>query len=238
MHLKKMSLNDASGSTGSPLVLSDMKEKISRSTRLYLILDRSVNSYDELFEIAKKAIAAGVDVMQLRDKTGAARDILDFSRRILGMTKGRIPYIINDRVDLAMISCSSGVHLGQDDVPLAEARKMIGEDALIGVSCQTFVHAEKAERDGADYIGFGSVFKTLTKPDRQSLDTDLLKKVFKDIKIPVFAIGGIDLKNVVEIKKLGGNRIAVCRAVCEAQNIEETVEQFKDIIAQVYSIRS
>lgn len=209
-----------------------MREKISRSTKLYLILDRDVNSYEQFFEIAKKAIAAGVDMIQLRDKTGQAKEILDFSRRILGMTEGRIPYIINDRVDLAMVSCSSGVHLGQDDVPIGEARKMIGEDALIGVSCQTFAHAEKAERDGADYIGFGSVFKTLTKPDRQPLDTGLLKKVFQDIKIPVFAIGGIDLINVIQLKNIGVDRIAVCRAVCQAENIEKAVRQFKTSIAR------
>ena len=195
--------------------------------RLYLILDRSVHSYEKLFEIAKKAMVAGVDVMQLRDKTGQAKEILDFSRRILGMTKGRVPYIINDRVDLAMVSGSSGVHLGQDDVPLVTARKLMGEKALIGVSCQTFAHAQKAERGGADYIGFGSVFKTLTKPDRQPLDAELLKKVFKDIKIPVFAIGGIDLANVVQLKTIGVDRIAVCRAICQAKNVEETVKQFK-----------
>ncbi len=209
--MKKMSLNDA---------------------RLYLILDRSVHSYEKLFEIAKKAMVAGVDVMQLRDKTGQAKEILDFSRRILGMTKGRVPYIINDRVDLAMVSGSSGVHLGQDDVPLVEARKMFGEDALIGVSCQTYEHAQKAERDGADYIGFGSVFKTLTKPDRQPLDTGLLKKVFQDIKIPVFAIGGIDLTNVIQLKNIGVDRVAVCRAVSQAENIEKAVRQFKTNIAR------
>ena len=200
--------------------------------RLYLILDRDVNSYEHLFEILKEAIPAGVGIIQLRDKTGSAKEILGFSKRILGITKGRIPYIINDRVDLAMISCSSGVHLGQDDVPLVTARKLMGEKALIGVSCQTFAHAQEAERDGADYIGFGSVFKTLTKPDRQPLDAQLLKKVFEDINIPVFAIGGIDLTNVIQLKSIGVDRIAVCRAVCKAKNIEKTVKQFKVNVEQ------
>ncbi len=88
--MKRMSLNDA---------------------KLYLILDKQVNPYAQLFEIAKKAITAGVDIIQLRDKGGSAKDILDFSKRILKVTKGRIPYIVNDRIDLAMISQSSGVHL-------------------------------------------------------------------------------------------------------------------------------
>jgi len=97
---------------------------------------------------------------------------------------------------------------------------------LIGVSCQTFAHAQKAQQDGADYIGFGSVFKTLTKPDRCPMDMKLLKKVVHNIKVPIFAIGGIHLKNVIQLEAVGIHRIAVCRAVCQAKNIEMTVKQF------------
>ena len=216
MPLRKMSLNDA---------------------RLYLILDADVNSYERLIDIAQKAVSAGVDMIQLRDKTGSARDILNFSKRVLGVTKNRIPYIINDRVDLAMISGSSGVHLGQDDVPLGKARMMMGKNALIGVSCQTLAHAQQAQKDGADYIGFGSVFKTLTKPDRQPLDPKLLNRIFTDIKIPVFAIGGIDLTNVLQLKNIGVDRVAVCRAICQAKNVEEAVGRFKASIARAALIR-
>ena len=177
-----------------------LREMSLNNAKLYLILDREVNTYKQLFDIAKKAIPAGVDIIQLRDKRGSAEEILSFSKRILNIIKGQIPYIINDRVDLAMISCSSGVHLGQEDIPFLAARKLIGKKALIGVSCQTLAHAQKAQKDGADYIGFGSVFKTMTKPDRQPLNLEILKQVFKEIKIPVFAIGGINLKNVDQIK--------------------------------------
>ncbi len=206
MLLRKMSLNDA---------------------KLYLILDRQVNSYKQLFEIAKKAIPAGVDIIQLRDKNGAAKDILDLSKRILKFTRNHVPFIINDRIDLAMIGLSSGVHLGQEDVPIAQARKMMGNKALIGVSCQTLAHAQKAQRDGADYIGFGSIFKTLTKPDRNPMDVALLKRVVKNIKIPVFAIGGINLKSVTKLKAAGVERIAVCRAISQARDVSKVVQQFK-----------
>ena len=204
-------------------MLSDMKKFISRSTKLYLILDRQVNTYHQLFEIAKKAVTNGVEMIQLRDKTGMARDILDFSQRILKMIQGRIFYIINDRVDLAIASGACGVHLGQDDVPLAKARNMMGPNALIGVSCQTFAQAQKAQAQGADYIGFGSVFKTLTKPDRSPMDVELLKEVLRNINIPVFAIGGINHKNVVGLKEVGVHRIAVCRAVCQAKDIGRAI---------------
>jgi thiamine-phosphate pyrophosphorylase len=169
-------------------------------------------------------------MIQLRDKSGSAKEVLNFSKRILRLTRNRVPYIINDRVDLAILSKASGVHLGQDDIPLKMARKMIGSKALIGVSCQTFAQAQKAMKDGADYIGFGSVFKTLTKPDRHPMDVKLLKRVIKNIKIPVFAIGGIDLKNIAQLKNIGIQRIAVCRAICQARTIERMTKYFKACI--------
>ena len=209
MHSKRMSLNDA---------------------KLYLILDRQVSSYERLFEIAQQAIPAGVDIIQLRDKSGSAKEILNFSKRILKLTKGRVPYIINDRIDLAITSGASGVHLGQDDVPVKLARRVMGPNALIGVSCQTFVQAQIAMKEGADYIGFGSVFKTLTKPDRHPMDIKLLKRIIKNIPIPVFAIGGIDLKNALQLNGIGVQRIAVCRAICKARNLERAVKGFKAAI--------
>ncbi len=195
-----------------------------------MILDTEVKSYDELFDIAGKAIAAGVDIIQLRDKGGNAADILKFSKEVLRVTKGRIPYIINDRVDLAIIAKASGVHLGQEDIPIKIARKMLGPKAIIGTSCQTFAHLAAAQKAGVDYIGFGSIFKTLTKPNRSPMDLNLLKKVVQYNQVPIFAIGGIDLNNVDQIKMRGIKRIAVCRAILEAQNVQDQVRKFKDRI--------
>jgi len=198
--------------------------------KLYLILDRQVSSYERLFEIAQQAIPAGVNIIQLRDKSGSAKEILNFSKRILKLTSNRALYIINDRIDLAITSGACGVHLGQDDVPVKLARRMIGPNALIGVSCQTLTHAQRALEEGADYIGFGSVFKTLTKPNRHPMDIKLLKRIIKKITIPVFAIGGIDLKNAVQLKGIGVQRIAVCRAICKARNLGRAVKNFKAAI--------
>ena len=192
-----------------------------------MILDRQVNTYEKLFEIAEKAMAAGVDIMQLRDKNGLAREILDFSKKILTLTKNQIPYIVNDRIDLAILSGAAGVHLGQDDVPLVQARKMLGSKALIGISCQTLAHALKAQDEGADYIGFGSAFTTLTKPDREAMDLDLLEEALQRIRIPVFAIGGINLRNLSKLKAIGARRIAVCRSICLAKDVRSRVERFK-----------
>lgn len=209
-----------------------MRKKLLQDSRVYLILDRQVSDYSKLFEIAKIAVRAGVDMIQLRDKLGTARDILEFSKKILKLTEGRVLYIINDRVDVAIAAQASGVHLGQDDIPVEVARRMMGQKVMIGVSCQTFEHAKRAESEGADYIGLGSVFKTFTKANRHPMNLDLLKKVIQRIKIPVFAIGGITRDNVIGLQKIGVGRIAVCRAICESKNVKRAVVDFKEVFSR------
>jgi thiamine-phosphate diphosphorylase len=203
------------------------KKQLLSKARLYLILDTQVNGYDELFDIAKQAIGAGVGIIQLRDKQGLARDILDLSKRLRRLTEQRAIYIVNDRVDLALLSGADGVHLGQEDIALTQARRLMGHEAIIGVSCQTLPQALKAQKEGADYIGFGSVFKTQTKPHRQPMNVRLLKEVVHRIKIPLFAIGGIGLKNLPSVKEFGVKRFAVCRAICKAQDVGMMVNKFK-----------
>ncbi len=201
-----------------------------REAKLYLILDAQVNSYATLLDILKKSVRVGVDIVQLRDKSGCAKDILEFSRKAKKIIGGRIPLIINDRVDLAMIAQVSGVHLGQDDIPLTIARRMMGDKAMIGVSCQTIELARRAQREGADYIGFGSVFKTQTKPGRTPMNLKILQKVARELKIPIFAIGGITCENVGRLRKLGVDRVAVCRDVCLSSNVSATVKRIARIL--------
>jgi thiamine-phosphate pyrophosphorylase len=207
-----------------------LKRKILEAARLYLILDTEVRDYLALVKIAKEAVRSGVDIVQLRDKHGFAQDILAFSQQVLKIIPPHVPYIINDRVDLAAASRAAGVHIGENDVPMAIARKIIGRDAVMGVSCQTLSQAQAAEGAGADYIGFGSVFKTLTKPERSPLDLELLKKVMQRIKIPVFAIGGIDERNVASLRALGVKRIAVCRAICLARDVGKATRRLREAL--------
>jgi len=203
------------------------KKTLLNDCKLYLILDTEVHNYDRLFDIAQKSLRSGVDIIQLRDKEGSAKDILNFSRRLLKLINHRIPYIINDRVDIAIAAKATGVHLGQDDLSIELARTIMGRKAVIGTSCQTFQHVQRAVREGADYIGFGSVFKTKTKPARNPMNLNLLKKVVTSVKKPVFAIGGIHQKNLADIQGVGIKRIAVCRAICEAKDICGTTRSFK-----------
>ncbi len=198
--------------------------------RLYLILDTQVIAYERLLRVLKAAVRAGVDIVQLRDKNGSAEDILSFCRQALKITAGRVPFIVNDRVDLAVLSGADGVHLGQDDISCCQARRMMGPKAMIGVSCQTWAQARKAQNEGADYIGFGSVFKTRTKPDRQPMDLDILRRVVGQTRVPVFPIGGISRSNIDVLTAIGIRRAAVCRDILLASNVGQAVEELKQLL--------
>jgi thiamine-phosphate pyrophosphorylase len=203
------------------------KKKRLAGCRLYLILDIGVCDYGGSWEILKAAVRGGVDIVQLRDKNGSARDTLGFARRIQTYLADRIPFIVNDRVDIALLSDASGVHVGQDDLPLTEARKILGPRKIIGTSCQTLRHIRRAGKEGADYIGFGSVFKTLTKPDRPSMDLALLRRAAREAPVPMFAIGGITRENLKDVLACGQGRIAVCRDIMKSDDVTISVGEFK-----------
>jgi len=187
-----------------------------------------VNTYRELLSIVKSSLKCGVGIIQLRDKAGTAREICQFSAKVLQLTKGRILYIINDRVDLCQVVGADGVHVGQDDLPVDAARKLLGSKYLIGTSAQNKKHVTQAHEDRVDYLGFGSVFKTLTKPERAPMDHRLLSYVYRTSTLPVFAIGGISLKKIPLLKEAGVNRVAICREVCVAQHREKVIQQFQE----------
>lgn len=195
--------------------------------KLYLILDAQVNDYRQLLDILKKSVVSGVDIVQLRDKFGHAKNILAFAKEAKKIIRGKVPFIVNDRADLALIADADGVHVGQDDISLKEARRLLGPEKIIGLSCQTVAHVHQAQKDGADYVGFGSIFKTLTKPGRTPMDLKILKKAAQTSIVPLFAIGGVGLKNVAMIRALGIQRVAVCRDVCLAKNIAQVVSALK-----------
>jgi len=112
-----------------------LKKKLLRNCKIYLILDREVNCYSDLLKITKHALKSGVNIFQLRDKSGKTREIIDFSKKLISEIKGKALFIVNDRVDIAKASGADGVHLGQEDLPVSEARKIIGKDSIVGVSC-------------------------------------------------------------------------------------------------------
>ncbi len=205
-------------------------KKLLASAKLYLILDTQVLDYGALLQVLKDSVRGGIDIVQFRDKKGSAKEILDFCRKVLKITKHQIPFIVNDRADLAFFSGADGLHLGQEDLNCLQARKMMGQGKIVGVSCQNLQQAAVAEAFGADYIGFGSVFQTQTKPGRQAMDLDILQKVIKQVKIPIFPIGGIRRGNIGRIIRLGVTRAAVCRDILLAKDAAIAVKELKDCL--------
>ena len=197
------------------------------AAKLYLILDTQVLDYGALLQVLKDSVRGGIDIVQLRDKKGSTKEILDFCRKVLKITRHQIPFIVNDRADLAFFSGADGLHLGQEDLEFSSGPRLLGKNKIIGVSCQNLQQATVAEAFGADYIGFGSVFQTQTKPDRQAMDLGLLQKVIKKVKIPVFPIGGISRRNIGQLIPLGVTRVAVCRDILLAKNPAQVVRELK-----------
>ena len=199
--------------------------------RLYVIIDRAASRGRDLAELTAAAIRGGADVIQLRDKQASARGLLDEAARLLTATRSAgIPLIINDRVDIARAVGADGVHLGQDDLPVAAARDVLGPHALLGVSTHSREQAIAAEAAGADYLGFGPIFPTPTKPEYGSIGTGLIREVTTRVRIPTVCIGGIDATTLDEVLRAGATCIAVVRAVCGADNPEAAARGLKQLL--------
>lgn len=200
--------------------------------KLYLVTNSDrFESEDAFLNAVAASLKGGVDILQLREKNMPANKIIELGRKIkLLCAEYGATFIVNDRVDIAYILEADGVHLGQDDMDIASAKKILGNNAIIGISTHAPEQALKAVEDGADYIGMGPVFTTPTKPGRQSVGLEYVEWVSKNIDIPAFAIGGIDLNNAAIVKEHGANRIAVVRAIINAQNPEHAAKEFYSII--------
>ncbi|MBI2104626.1 MAG: thiamine phosphate synthase [Candidatus Omnitrophica bacterium] len=200
---------------------------------LYVIVDRAAAGSRPLDELAAGAIRGGADALQLRDKAASARQLLEEARRLLAITRrARIPLIINDRADVAAAAGADGVHLGQDDLPLPEARRLLGPRRLIGQSTHSLEQAAAAEAAGADYIGFGPIFPTPTKPDYEPIGTGLIGPVASRVRRPVVCIGGIDRGNLEQVIDAGATRVAVVRAVCAAADPEAAARDLKALLTR------
>jgi thiamine-phosphate pyrophosphorylase len=194
-----------------------------KEARVYLLATESL-SHRPLGETVEEAIRAGVDVVQLREKALPDRELLRLSRVLREITaRHGALFIVNDRPDLALLVHADGVHLGQDDLPFGEVRSVVGDEVLIGVSTHSLAQARTAERQGADYIGVGPLFPTRTKDAGPLLGPEGLEEVLAQVKVPAFAIGGINTENVSAVSEKGGRRIAVSSAILGASDVTATV---------------
>ncbi len=179
-----------------------------------------------------QAISAGVRFFQYRDKVGTRRAIYDTALS-LAQTAHRAGalFIVNDHTDIAAAVAADGVHLGQDDLPIAQARKLLGKDRIIGISTHSREQAEAAERSGADYIGFGPIYATSTKDAGAVQGIDNLKIIRQAVGIPVIAIGGINHANVGDVIRAGAGGAAVISAVLGADDVASAIEEMVRSIA-------
>lgn len=203
-----------------------LKKNLLKTSRLYLILDRPTIGNCSLKNIYSIVSSRYVDVVQLRDKKSAKSDVLDLATKLSkSLRKSKMLFIVNDYVDVAAASGADGLHLGQNDLPLKQARKILGKDKIIGISCHNLSQALEAQNDGADYIGIGPIYATATKPEYKPIGLKVLGKLKDKIKIPYFAIGDIQAGNIKEIRASGARSVAVCRAILKAHNPKETARQ-------------
>ncbi|WP_270171162.1 thiamine phosphate synthase [Paenibacillus sp. SYP-B4298] len=195
--------------------------------RLYAITGESFHPGRDLIEVMEQAILGGVDIIQLRDKTGSKDEVLQKAKALRALTrKYNVTFIVNDDIDIALEAEADGVHLGQGDVQLQEARRLVG-DKIIGISTHAIEEALLAQEQGADYIGVGPVFPTKTKADVvDPVTVRYVREVSEQITIPFVAIGGIKLHNVDEVLAAGATRICAISEIVGSDDVKGTCEAF------------
>lgn len=207
------------------------RKPLLKKSQLYLILDKSTLAGRSLEKIYSAASGGRIGLIQLRDKRGAKKDVLDLAIKLSKrLSRSKTLFIVNDYVDVALASGADGLHLGQDDISLAEARKILGKDCVIGISCHSLTQALRAQQEGADYIGIGPIYATATKPEYKPIGLEVLRRLKGKIKIPYFSIGDIGAGNIKEIIAAGCRRVAVCREILKAKNQKETARQLSEIL--------
>lgn len=198
------------------------KKLFTETSPLYLLTDTQIAGLTHV-QITRQALSAGIKIIQLREKFQSKKEIYNTAIALKALTtKQRAALIINDHIDIAIAVNADGVHLGQDDMPPAEARRIIGRKKIIGVSTHSLGQAQKAEIEGADYIGFGPIFHTGTKDAGKPQGLKALQKVREHINIPIVAIGGITSKNIRDVLISGADAAAIASGILRGNIIRNT----------------
>lgn len=192
---------------------------------IYLVTDDGCLQGRALLDCVREALEGGVTLVQYRAKTASSAEMYAEALQLKALCDSfNVPLIINDRLDIAMAVGAAGVHLGQDDLPCAAARKLLGEDYIIGVSAHNPAEAKAALQSGADYLGCGAVFGTATKADVKKLGTEGLTAICKAKGLPVVGIGGVTADNYREVRAAGADGAAIVSGILAQPDIRATVE--------------
>ena len=198
---------------------------------LYLCTESNINKYYDIEECVRQAILGGVTMVQVREKNKSTEEMICIADKIKKVTEAyNIPLIINDNIDVAIKTNADGIHIGQDDIPCLEARKILGNNKIIGVSVRTYEQAKKAIEHGATYLGVGAIYKSTTKKDAKIVSHDELLKIINYCKIPIVVIGGINEKTIPNFKNYNISGYAMIRPILDNKNIVESSMKLKKLI--------
>ena len=200
--------------------------------RLYAIIDPTLLTNSEL-DLAETLAGSGVELIQYRNKTASSRQFFEISRQLSSSLSPRgVRLIVNDRPDIALLAGAGGVHVGQEDLSVEEARAICGSDRWVGVSTHTLEQLTAADRTSADYIAFGPIFQTVTKKNPDPIvGTEMLRKARQMTKKPLVAIGGITLERAAEVYRAGADSLAVIRDLICAPNPGVRAREYLDVAA-------
>lgn len=202
------------------------RQKITQLAGLYVIIDTQILGLKGLIGAASKAIRGGAKVIQLRDKKHGKGEVLTAALKLRSLCfKSNTLFIVNDYLDIALVSEADGIHIGYDDLPLSVVRKELPIDKIVGLSTHTLIQAQEAEAEGADYIAVGSIFSSPTKVNAAVVGLKHLRQVRKAISIPIVAIGGINKENIGKVMAAGADSAAVISAVLTQKDIESATRQ-------------
>ena len=210
-----------------------MRKELAEKLLLYAVTDRHWLGERTLYEVVRESLDGEVTFLQLREKNLDEDSFYEEAVRLQAMAREyKVPFVINDNVEIAVRMNADGVHVGQDDMEAGNVRALIGPDKILGVSAQTVEQAVLAEQQGADYLGVGAVFPTGSKDDAVDVPLETLKAICEAVSIPVVAIGGITLENTPELAGTGICGIAVISAIYAQKNIREAASALKKVTAE------
>lgn len=199
--------------------------------KFYLVTDSDILRGRDFYNSIEEALKGGVTMLQLREKNASGKEFLEKAIKLRELTKKyNVKFIINDRVDIAMLCDADGVHVGQSDIPANKVRELIGEDKIVGVSARTVEEALIAKKNRTDYLGVGAMFTTTTKLDAKSVSIEKLKEIQEMVSLPVVAIGGLSLSNIDKLKECNVDGYAVVSAILGAENIKLECEKWVEKI--------
>ena len=199
------------------------KDKLKKDLKLYLVTDSEILKDRDFYKCIEDAIKSGVTMVQLREKNTDGKEFLEKAIKLRELTnKYNVTFVINDRIDIAMLVDADGVHIGQSDIDAVSARKLLGDNKIIG--------AKIAKENGADYLGIGAMFSTSTKSDAKLVSFNTLEEIIKEVNLPFVLIGGITLDNVKKLKHFKPDGYALVSGILGTDDISKRVEKWYERI--------